>query len=70
MGTTLVNLGAVRHRFQAVQLPDIQRLPEHGDGWVKFVQTCGGRTGSRPLVGYGDARSSSGRRHWCGPRCR
>ena len=45
MGTTLVNLGAVRHRFQAVQLPDIQREPERGDGWVRFVQTCGGRTG-------------------------
>ena len=45
MGTTLVNLGAVRHRFQAVQLPDIQRPPERGDGWVRFVQTCGGRTG-------------------------
>ena len=27
MGTTLVNLGAVRHRFQAVQLPDVQRTP-------------------------------------------
>ncbi len=45
MGTTLVNLGAVKHRFQAVQLPDIQREPERGDGWVRFVQTCGGRTG-------------------------
>jgi hypothetical protein len=45
MGSTLVNLRAVRHRFQAVQLPDIQREPEHGDGWVRFVQTCGGRTG-------------------------
>ena len=45
MGTTLVHLGAVKHRFQAVQLPDIQRGPEQGDGWVRFVQTCGGRTG-------------------------
>jgi len=45
MGSTLVNLGAVRHRFQAVQLPDVQREPERGDGWVRFVQTCGGRTG-------------------------
>jgi len=40
-----VNLKAVKHRFQAVQLPTIQRDPEHGDGWVRFVQTCGGRTG-------------------------
>jgi hypothetical protein len=45
MGSTLVNLGAVRHRFQAVQLPDIQREPERGEGFVRFVQTCGGRTG-------------------------
>jgi hypothetical protein len=45
MGSTLVNLRAVRHRFQAVQLPDIQREPERGDGWVRFAQTCGGRTG-------------------------
>jgi hypothetical protein len=45
MGTTLVNLKAVKHRFQAVQLPTIQREPELGDGWVRFVQTCGGRTG-------------------------
>jgi hypothetical protein len=45
MGSTLVNLRAVKHRFQAVQLPTIQREPEHGDSWVRFVQTCGGRTG-------------------------
>jgi Cyclic nucleotide-binding domain len=45
MGTTLVNLRAVTHRFQAVQLPTIQRDPEYGDGYVRFVQTCGGRTG-------------------------
>jgi hypothetical protein len=45
MGSTLVNLGAVRHRFQAVQLPDIKREPEWGEGFVRFVQTCGGRTG-------------------------
>ena len=45
MGSTLVDLRAVKHRFQAVQLPDIQHEPEWGDGWVRFVQTCGGRTG-------------------------
>ena len=28
MGTTLVHLGAVRHRFQAVQLPDLVRGEE------------------------------------------
>jgi hypothetical protein len=45
MGSTLVNLGAVKHRFAAFQLPDIQRPVVQGDGWVRFVQTCGGRTG-------------------------
>lgn len=45
MGSTTVSLAGLRHRFQAVQLPDIQRAPEHGDGWVRFVQTTGGRTG-------------------------
>src|SRR5580693_195744 len=45
MGSTMVNLGALKHRFQAVQLPDVQRAPERGEGWVRFVQTCGGRTG-------------------------
>src|SRR5271166_5217396 len=45
MGSTLVNLGAMKHRFQAVQLPDVQREPERGESWVRFVQTCGGRTG-------------------------
>ncbi len=45
MGSTTVNLGGLRHRFQAFQLPDLQREPEVGDGWVRFVQTCGGRTG-------------------------
>jgi hypothetical protein len=46
MGSTAVNLaGLLRHRFQAVALPDFRREPEHGDGWVRFVQTTGGRTG-------------------------
>jgi hypothetical protein len=33
------------HTFEAVALPDIQRPPEQLDGAVRFVQTCGGRTG-------------------------
>ncbi len=45
MGSTTIKLGALRYRFQAVQLPDLQRDPERGDGWVRFVQTAGGRTG-------------------------
>jgi hypothetical protein len=45
MGSTRVQLGGLHHRFQAVQLPDLQRDPERGEGWVRFVQTVGGRTG-------------------------
>ena len=45
MGTSLVRLGGLAYRFQPVQLPLLQRDPERGDGWVRFVQTAGGRTG-------------------------
>jgi hypothetical protein len=45
MGSTTVQLGALKYRFQAVQLPDLQHDPERGEGWIRFVQTTGGRTG-------------------------
>ena len=45
MGSTTVNLGVAHRTFQAIQLPDRRREPEHGDGWVRFTQTVGGRTG-------------------------
>jgi len=45
MGATTVSVAGLKHRFQAVQLPDVRHAPEVGDGWVRFVQTCGGRTG-------------------------
>ena len=45
MGTTTVRLGGLQPRFQAVALPDLRREPERGDGWMRFVQTTGGRTG-------------------------
>jgi hypothetical protein len=45
IGSTTVRLAGLRYRFQAVKLDDIQRRPEHGPGWVRFVQTVGGRTG-------------------------
>jgi len=45
MGATTVSLGVAHRTFQAVQLPDLRREPEHGDGWVRFSQTTGGRTG-------------------------
>ena len=51
MGSTTVNLGLLRARFQAISLPDLQKEvelgegPEPGDRWVRFAQTTGGRTG-------------------------
>jgi hypothetical protein len=45
MGSAMVKLGALRHRFVAIKLPDLQRDPQIGGGWVRFVQTTGGRTG-------------------------
>ncbi len=45
MGSTTVKVGAARRTFKAVALPDLQRAPEHGDGWVRFAQTIGGKTG-------------------------
>ena len=44
IGSTTVHLG--RHfTVAAVALPDRQVPPEVGDGWVRFRQTAGGRTG-------------------------
>jgi Cyclic nucleotide-binding domain len=45
MGITTVRLAGLSHVFQAAALPDLRREPEHGDGWIRFVQTTGGRTG-------------------------
>jgi hypothetical protein len=45
MGATTVKLGPVARTFEAIALPDIVHKPVTGDGWVRFVQTVGGRTG-------------------------
>jgi Cyclic nucleotide-binding domain len=45
IGATTVRLGGLSYRFQAVQLPDLQRPPEASEGQVTFTQTSGGRTG-------------------------
>ena len=45
MGSTTVRLGPVNRTFEAIGLPDIVKKPEKGVGWVRFVQTVGGRTG-------------------------
>src|SRR5207247_3301521 len=37
-------MGGLKHTFQNALLPDLRRDPERGDGWVRFVQTVGGRT--------------------------
>jgi Cyclic nucleotide-binding domain len=45
MGSTTVKVGPVARTFEAIGLPDISQKPVRGDGWVRFVQTAGGRTG-------------------------
>jgi len=45
IGATTVSLGSLKTTFAAVSLPDLRPEPEVGDGWVRFVQTAGGRTG-------------------------
>jgi hypothetical protein len=44
IGSTTMNVGR-KMTFEAVPLPDRQGEPEVGDGWVRFTQTAGGRTG-------------------------
>ncbi len=44
IGSTTLTLGAPV-TIAAVALPDKQAEPEIGDGWVRFLQTAGGRTG-------------------------
>ncbi len=45
IGATTIGLGPARATFQAVAYPDLQQEPEVGEGWVRFQQTAGGRTG-------------------------
>ena len=45
IGVTRMKLGPRELSVAAVQLPTIQGEPEVGDGWVRFTQTAGGRTG-------------------------
>jgi len=45
LGVTRVRVGRRAIYFTAFRLPDLQPEPEVGDGWVRFVQTTGGRTG-------------------------
>jgi Cyclic nucleotide-binding domain len=45
IGNTRMRLAGVRLQFWAVPFPDLRPAPEVGDGWVRFVQTAGGRPG-------------------------
>src|SRR5688572_11612256 len=45
IGVTRLKLGPAKMAFPAVQFPLIEPEPEVGDGWVRFLQTAGGRIG-------------------------
>jgi hypothetical protein len=45
IGSTTMRLGSKAATFAAFALPDLRPAPEVGDGWVRFTQTAGGRTG-------------------------
>jgi hypothetical protein len=45
IGSTTLNLGVNTITVRAVPLPDLRPEPDVGDGWVRFTQTAGGRTG-------------------------
>jgi hypothetical protein len=44
MGATTVHVAKLGATFAAVELPDLPHPVETGPGWVRFTQTCGGRT--------------------------
>ncbi len=44
MGSTTVRIAKLGATFAAVGMPDLRPEPETGDGWIRFAQTCGGRT--------------------------
>jgi hypothetical protein len=44
MGSTTVRVAALGTTFAAVGMPELRPEPETGPGWVRFTQTCGGRT--------------------------
>jgi hypothetical protein len=44
MGSTTVNVAKLGATFEAVSLPDLRAPVQTGPGWIRFTQTCGGRT--------------------------
>lgn len=45
LGITRIKVGPGRLSFPATQFPVLRQEPEVGEGWVRFVQTAGGRMG-------------------------
>lgn len=45
IGATTLRVGTRAMTFAAVEYDTLRPEPEMGDGWVRFAQTCGGRTG-------------------------
>jgi hypothetical protein len=45
IGSTTMGMAGASATFEAVAYPDLQAEPEVGDGWVRFTQSAGGRTG-------------------------
>ncbi|MBW3606260.1 MAG: hypothetical protein KY460_15425 [Actinobacteria bacterium] len=46
VGSTTIRMGGLSRTVDAVAFPELQHEPEHGDCWVRFTQTVGGRTGA------------------------
>jgi hypothetical protein len=44
-GSTTVRVGSKGMTFAAAAFPELRREPDVGDGWVRFTQTVGARTG-------------------------
>lgn len=46
IGATTLHVAALDLTVPATAYPELRPQPEHGDGWVRFGQTTGGRTGA------------------------
>lgn len=44
MGSSTIRIAKLGATFQAVSLADLRGPVESGPGWIRFTQTCGGRT--------------------------
>ncbi len=45
IGSTTLRLASAALTFPGAAFPDLRPQPQSGDGWVRFEQTTGGRTG-------------------------